>query len=192
MLDTRPFGSVVRFSNNFVAVFSDDDAKKFRYVWAHCWNENLPLWMWVMLNPSMATEEKDDPTVNRCVNFTKRLSGQGAGGLVVVNLFAYRATDPYEVDLHSHRHVGAGNDDWIRLILESGRISRIIAAWGNDGHFTARRKDVARLLRKEAEDRSIPLSRIGTSTNEGAPRHPSPRARRWLPDDSPLHPYRED
>lgn len=50
-----------------------------------------PCATFVMLNPSTADETIDDPTIRRCRNFAIR---EGCGGLVVVNLFAYRATDP--------------------------------------------------------------------------------------------------
>ena len=191
IFDAPPLGSTARFCDNGAAVFGDGDKEKFRYALARCWDRNLLLWLWVMLNPSKATERQDDPTVDRCLGFTRRLSGQEAGGLVVVNLFARRAGNPKDIDLCSDSDVGPNNDEWIRLILKSGRISRIIAAWGDDEHFTSRRKAIARLLREETENKNIRFSQIGSSTKRGAPRHPSPRAQRWLPNDSPLCPYRE-
>ena len=195
MFDSPPPGSMPRYGcvegENGAAVFDKDDREKLRYVLARQWDARLRFWMWVMLNPSTAGECENDGTVNRCRQFTQRLAGQEAGGLVVVNLFAYRAKNPEDICLSSDRYVGPSNDEWMRLILKSGRISRIIAAWGDDGHLTDRRKAVVRILREEARDKNIPLSQIGDCTQCGAPRHPSPRARRWLPDDSPLCPYRE-
>ena len=195
MFDAPPSGNEVRFCDDGAAVFGDDDKEEFRYALARCWDHNLPLWLWVMLNPSTATERENDGTIVRCLNFTRRLSEQPpeqpAGGLVAVNLFAYRAKNPEDICLFSNLHVGANNDEWMRLILKSGRISRIIAAWGDDGHLTDRHKAVVRILREEARDKNIPLSQIGDCTQCGAPRHPSPRAQRWLPDGSPLCPYRE-
>ena len=200
MFDAPPSGNEVRFCDDGVdifgddgaAVFGNDDKEEFRYALARCWDHNLPLWLWVMLNPSTATERENDGTIVRCLNFTRRLSEhppeQPAGGLVAVNLFAYRTKNPKDICLSSNRHVGANNDEWIRLILKSGRISRIIAAWGKDGHFTFtdRRRAVVRLLHEETEKERIPFSQIGDSTRDGAPRHPS-----RCPDASPLCPYRE-
>ena len=185
IFDAPPLGSTARFCGNGAAVFSDDDEEKFRYALACCWDYNLPLWLWVMLNPSKATERQDDPTIDRCLGFTRRLSGQEAGGLVVVNLCARCAGNSKDIDLCSDFDVGPNNDEWIRLILKSGHISRIIAAWRDDGHFTSRRMTVVRLLREETKNKNIPFFQIGDSTKRGAPRHPSPRAQRWLPKDAP-------
>ena len=179
IFDAPPLGSVVCFAGN-AAAFSDDESRMCRYAWASCWNPNLPLWMWVMLNPSKATENRDDPTANRCLSFTKRPAKQEAGGLVIVNLFARRATDRKKIDLNSDRDVGADNDKWIQLILKSERVSKIIAAWGNDGHFTGRRRDVLRLLRESG----IGIFQLGKSTRHGAPRHPL-----YLHGDTPIVPY---
>jgi hypothetical protein len=70
----------------------------YRYSLSRSWDfrgGNLNI---IMLNPSTADHEVDDPTITRCVERAKRL---GFGGLVVTNLFAFRAT--YPVDLASAR-----------------------------------------------------------------------------------------
>jgi hypothetical protein len=82
------------------AVTSPDD--RYRYLlgrmWDdYCddaWNTYRALWVFGMLNPSKARHDVDDPTVRKCVGFARR---GGAGGLVVVNLFAYSATDPRDL-----------------------------------------------------------------------------------------------
>jgi hypothetical protein len=48
----------------------------------------------VMLNPSTADGHADDPTIRRCMGFAREW---GFDGLVVVNLFAMRATRPDDV-----------------------------------------------------------------------------------------------
>ena len=47
--------------------------------------------LFVMLNPSTATQTHSDPTIRRCEGFAKRW---GYRTLEVVNLFAWRATVP--------------------------------------------------------------------------------------------------
>lgn len=62
----------------------------YRYLLTRQWN-NAPVLPFVMLNPSTANAEEDDPTIRRCIAFAKR---EKAGGIVVANQFAFRATDP--------------------------------------------------------------------------------------------------
>lgn len=62
----------------------------YRYDLVRRWSPG-PSVCWVMLNPSTATETTNDPTIRRCINFSK---SWGAGGLVVVNLYALRSTEP--------------------------------------------------------------------------------------------------
>ena len=47
--------------------------------------------MFIGLNPSTADATEDDPTLRRCIGFAK---SWGFGGLYMLNVFAYRATDP--------------------------------------------------------------------------------------------------
>jgi hypothetical protein len=63
----------------------------YRYELRRVWDAQLGLACWVMLNPSTADANEDDPTIRRCVNFARTW---GYGGIVVRNLFALRATDP--------------------------------------------------------------------------------------------------
>ncbi len=65
--------------------------RAYRYALWRTWDESKPFAMFVGLNPSTADELEDDPTIRRCINFSKLW---GYGGLCMVNLFAYRATDP--------------------------------------------------------------------------------------------------
>ena len=55
--------------------------------------------------PSKADHEIDDPTIRREINFTV---DWGYGGLIKVNLFGLRATDPKELKRHPDP-VGAEN-----------------------------------------------------------------------------------
>jgi hypothetical protein len=48
----------------------------------------------IMLNPSTADANLDDPTIRRCKGFAK---DWGYGRLIIVNLFAFRATDPRDM-----------------------------------------------------------------------------------------------
>ena len=168
-------------SGKAVAVF--DKEKTFRYALAHCFNEDCKPLMWVMLNPSTATQTDPDMTVTKCKGFTERIAvreGEESGGLVIVNLFAYRATNWRELRCCPDP-VGPGNDEWIQRTLRSGQISKIVVAWGGKGRkFPERRDNVKRLLRGEG----IPIFQLGESV-KGEPRHPSRASY-----DNALCPYR--
>ena len=71
------------------AVFSDDMVYRYR-LW-RTWDPDLPTCLFIMLNPSTADHEQNDPTIRRCLDFAKQW---GYGQLLVGNLFALRATDP--------------------------------------------------------------------------------------------------
>jgi hypothetical protein len=72
------------------AVF-DSTAREYRYLLTRIWDPAVKPVVFLMLNPSTADAFEDDPTSRRCTGFAKR---EGAGGLVVVNLFGLRSTDP--------------------------------------------------------------------------------------------------
>lgn len=144
------------------AVLSHDGV--YRYELRRTWgNEDGPLVCWVMLNPSTADADNDDPTIRRCISFSNRW---GFDRLVVVNLFALRATDPKELKLASEP-VGSANDATIlAAALES---EQVIAAWGAHGTHLNRAAKVTQLLTGTADP--LALWCLGI-TNKGAPRHP--------------------
>jgi len=97
---------------------------RYRYRLSRSWEpQRLPL-VWIMLNPSTADAEIDDPTIRRCIAFSKR---EGAGGLEVLNLFALRATNPSALR-SADDPIGPDNDQWIREVLHPH--SRCVCAWG--------------------------------------------------------------
>lgn len=96
--------------------------------------------MLVGLNPSTADARSDDPTIRRCIGFAR---DWGYGGLVVTNLFAFRAT--YPIDLKAAPDpIGPRNDAWIRRM--AGQVQNIVAAWGNHGAWLHRSDCIRRML----------------------------------------------
>ena len=113
--------------------------------------------LFVMLNPSTADADRDDPTIRRCMRFTR---DWGFARLKVVNLYALRATDPKALWL-ADDPVGPENDH--NLALAFGMCDASIAAWG--AHAKPERV---------AEVMAIPMApryALGL-TKHGAPRHP--------------------
>lgn len=74
------------------------ECRKYRYSLERTWDENKPKVLFIMLNPSTADADNDDPTIRRCISFAK---SWGYGGLMVGNLFGLRATNPKELNGYS-------------------------------------------------------------------------------------------
>ncbi len=145
------------------AVYSD--CERYRYLLTRTWNASGPRALFVMLNPSTATEAQNDPTVERC---ERRARALGFGSFRVTNIFAWRDTDPRAMRAAADP-VGPANDaaiadscDWAR-----GQGDRIIAAWGTHGAHLDRGPAVERLLRAQPR----PLHHLGL-TKDGHPKHP--------------------
>ena len=88
--------------------------------------------LFIMLNPSTATEAWLDPTVRRCLVRAER---DRYGAMAVANVFAYRATDPDELN-RIEDPVGAGNNRCMRSLLSRSR--GVVCGWGN--HSSIRRR----------------------------------------------------
>jgi hypothetical protein len=107
------------------ATFSKN--RKYRYILWRIWDDKKPLIMFIGLNPSIADETKNDPTITRCINYAKDWV---YGGVYVGNIFAYCSTSPtnlYKID----EPIGRDNDKW--LFDTSRKAKKIIAVWGNHG-----------------------------------------------------------
>lgn len=122
------------------AAFSD--CRRYRYALWRSWDEALPRVMFIGLNPSTADENKDDPTLRRCMGFAR---AWGYGSVGNGNLFAYRATDPKAM-LAAPDPVGPDNDRWLRRLAEEADL--VVAAWGNHGIHLGRSAAVSELLPK--------------------------------------------
>lgn len=118
--------------------------------------------LFIMLNPSTADAETDDPTIRRCLGFARRW---GYRRLDVANLYAWRATDPAR--LHDAADpVGPENDQWIARLACRARL--VIVAWGANLHPQPRRVGrVCDLL----DHYRRPVRCLGL-TQHGHPRHP--------------------
>lgn len=136
----------------------------YRYHLTRRWGPKIDTVVWVMLNPSTADADVDDPTIRRCTAFSAAL---GADSLRVVNLYAYRATDPKHL-LAVEDPVGPMNNTVIRETLLAARAMRspVIGAWG----VNARADRVSEFV-TIADECRVPLHCLGI-TKSGMPRHP--------------------
>ena len=120
------------------AILSED--RKYRYVLSRIWDKSKPTVMFIGLNPSTADETQNDPTVNKCINFAK---SWGYGGIYMLNLFAFRATQPEDM-FKSENPIGKENNEYIKKY--SKICDKVICAWGNDGNYKNRSKEVLEML----------------------------------------------
>lgn len=137
-----------------------DSSNEYRYILSRKWNEKSQSAAFIMLNPSTADSNTDDNTIRRCIGFA---NSWGCGSLNVVNLFAYKATDP-KLLRHAIDPVGKENDKYILQALSKSHI--IIAAWGNNGHYLERDKKVLKLIKDNGYN--VHCFEI---TKEGQPKH---------------------
>lgn len=137
------------------------DCEQYRYALTRVWDPAAPRVLFLMLNPSKATEVQNDPTVERCERRARTL---GYGGMRVVNIFAFRATDPRDLKAASDPN-GPDNDAAIRDGVEWA--DDVIAAWGAHGDHHRRGAAVAALL----AEMQCPALQLGL-TKAGHPRHP--------------------
>ena len=132
----------------------------YRYELWRIWNDQLPKVLFIMLNPSTADANTDDPTIKRCIDFAYHW---GFGGLYVGNLFAYRSTHPKDLLLTADA-IGIKNDIYLKKMSQKSDIA--VCAWGN-----------AKLIRKIMSNKLVlknincPLYYIDLS-KDGTPKHP--------------------
>ena len=96
----------------------------YRYALMRDWNPERPTMAFCMLNPSTADASKDDATIRKCVNFA---DSWGFGRMIVVNLFAFRATDPDELK-SAPDPIGPDNDSHL-FDKTCGLVT--VCAWGS-------------------------------------------------------------
>jgi hypothetical protein len=141
------------------AVYSP--CQRYRYLLTRIWDSAGPRMLFVLLNPSTATEAQNDPTVERC---ERRARALGYGGFRVTNIFAFRATDPRRMRAEPDP-VGPQND--AAIAGSAGWADGILCAWGTHGAHLRRGAEVEALLRATGQ----PLWHLGL-TAAGLPRHP--------------------
>lgn len=138
---------------------------KYRYLLTRRWGLGDRRIVFIMLNPSTADALRDDPTIRKCIAFSKLMN---ASELHVVNLFAYRATKPREIlDKPWSVIVGPENDHYLEAALQSRPNTQVVCAWGAHGWWCDRDADVVDMARQAG----VKLYCLGL-TKGGHPAHP--------------------
>ena len=137
------------------AHFSKD--RIYRYALWRTWDESKPKVLFVGLNPSTADEVQDDPTIRRCIRYSK---DWGYGGYIMGNIFAYRSTNPKKL-LDIDAPIGSKNDYWLKKLNKEASLT--IGAWGNHGKILDRGSQINQMFK------TFHCLKI---TKEGFPSHP--------------------
>ena len=138
--------------------------QKHRFELKRVWDESLPQFVVIGLNPSTADATEDDPTIRRCIGFAKR---EGCGSLIMLNLFSYRATNPKELKGKTlgELTMGRNNDVHVKSIIPHLHNSaKVVCAWGTHGGLLDQDKEFFKMLRWQ-------LYAFGF-TKDGFPKHP--------------------
>jgi hypothetical protein len=135
--------------------------RRWRYLLWRRWDEKKPVANFLMLNPSTADEVQLDPSCTRARLYAERW---GYGGLIVTNIFGWRATDPGEMKA-VRDPVGRGND--AAILRAAGEAALVVCAWGNHGAHRERSASVLRALR--SGEVTLNYLKINSS---GEPAHP--------------------
>ena len=146
------------------AEFSID--KKERYSLNREWDKSKNKILYIMLNPSLADDKNDDPTIRRLINFTKKFN---YGGFLVGNIFTKITPNPKELD----KSKGMSDKNFEELIKLINKVDQIVYAWGSS-------IEEPQLLKKLV----LSPKCFGKNVN-GTPKHPL-----YLPKDSKLIAYR--
>ena len=172
---------------DLTASYADlSDCGTYRYTLGRRWGDG-PIVTFVMLNPSTADASEDDATIRKCRGFAERY--WQAGGIHVVNLYAFKATKPpvmwaafrQGVDI-----IGPENDERLRSAFATahGEGSPVVFAWGANARGP--RPDFVRIIAKAAGVQPLALA----TTKDGITGHPLMLAyanepRPWPPMDKP-------
>ena len=146
------------------AEFSID--KKERYSLKREWDKSKNKILYIMLNPSLADDKNDDPTIRRLINFTKKFN---SGGFLVGNIFTTITPNPKEID----KSKGMSDKNFEELIKLINKVDQIVYAWGNSIEEPKILKEL--ILNPKC---------FGKNFN-GTPKHPL-----YLPSSSKLESYR--
>lgn len=166
-ITARNLGKAIESNVAHNATMMTDELSAYKSVAADADRKHITVthsMVWVMLNPSTADATEDDPTIRKCIGFAK---AHHHGGIIVVNLFAWRATDPKELPpLPDYTRVGPENDVHIQWAINAPLLVTVVGGWGA-ARFARHR---ATTVRVNIQARR-PVHCFGKS-KDGAPNHP--------------------
>lgn len=150
---------------------------RYRYTLTREWGgDDEPTAVFVMLNPSTADADVDDQTIRKCTRYARRWK---CGAVYVVNLYAWRATNPRDLPDDELLRVGPHNDRRLSEAADIAAVSKglFVAAWG--ANATEQRVEQVLALPGMSDLQCLAV------TKDRQPRHPL-----YLPDDAQPYPWR--
>lgn len=128
--------------------------------------------LFVLLNPSTADETVPDPTLGRCMDFSRQLN---AKLVQIVNLYGYRSSEPEDLWIVDDP-VGPDNDNHLEAALVAADL--VICGWGTNA-----KQDRVDAFLALAHKHKVSLTALHINA-DGSPGHPL-----YLPSNSTLKPY---
>lgn len=161
------------FDGEITKLAAISPCEKYRWWLSRVWEPGKPTALFIMLNPSTADAEIDDPTIRRCIAFSR---SWGCPGVAVVNLFSFRATEPADLK----KATDPVGDLTGGIILGHASCRPVVAAWGVHGSYMGRDRAVCQMLARYPD---LQLQCLGV-TKDGHPKHPL-----YVPGNAKLIPY---
>lgn len=100
---------------------------RYRISLTRIWNENMPIVVFLCVNPSYADELNADNTVSVCGNLAASMRDR-FGGYTVLNLYSHYATDPR--DCEKDGEAADDNAKWVACAIKAAHT--VVIACGND------------------------------------------------------------
>lgn len=147
--------------DGFTGHASYSPCQRFRYTLSRRWRIGAGCVAFVLLNPSTATAEVNDPTVRRCCGYARMW---GMQELQILNIFALRSTDPKALYRYPDP-IGPENAGAIAKVVAKANL--VVCAWGNHGSHLGQGARVTQQL----IDAGVSLTCLGV-TKSGHPKHP--------------------
>lgn len=150
--------------NEKTTVYANDSRNLYRYSLGYFTKNPI---LCIGINPSTATPQKWDSTINKVNKFA---NNNGFEGWIMVNLYPQRASKPNQLDLNPDENECQKNIDTIKEIINTYDISKIWAAWGNNISIRPYLKSCLKDI--YAMTSNYHWINCGNLTKLGNPRHP--------------------
>lgn len=137
--------------------------KKYRWWLWRRWSD-LPLVIWIMMNPSTADHTKNDPTIFKIIRYSTKW---GYGAALILNVYAYRTSRQENLPQDAAARLGRHNRRWLSFVMRYAKRKdlKIVCAWG------AKHAEAGQYVRDLAKTHRLKLHCLEVSQS-GEPKHP--------------------